>query len=127
MDLICFITLTVLIIASYTDIKKRWDKFSRNKTFSKWNCNKPKEELIMEYIELDRKRRSAWYENPNGDVLISNPDYLIAQTFLAISFFGFFSYTITSAFSERKLAAETPAILLPMMIIFILAKVKKAL
>jgi hypothetical protein len=56
--------------------------FLKGRNFQPWRVNKPKEEILKEFNQLNEWRYYAWYVDPTAKTLISRTDFMVAQELL---------------------------------------------
>lgn len=88
-----------MILKMEHEFKRRNKIFLGNKDFVLWEINKPTEEIINEFEQLQKWRQSIWYADPTADTVESQPDFMISQE-LAIS--GRYRYPRLIAFEYNN-------------------------
>jgi protein tyrosine phosphatase len=73
--------------AVQTGFEERSNLFLKGKQYHPWQFNRPDTEIIEEFKTLDEWRFHTWYSDITRDVLISRPDFMIAQDLLEKGYF----------------------------------------
>ncbi len=70
----------------YKEIQTAFDERSKlylqGRQFHSWKANKSDQEIAQEYADLESWRHHAWYSNSGEKMLISRPDFMVAQDLL---------------------------------------------
>jgi|GEM_PF-1731300 len=62
--------------------KKLSKKFLDKKDYKMWSFDRPKEEILEEFNQLDCWREEVWYKNRDADTLESQKDFIVSQELL---------------------------------------------
>ncbi len=56
--------------------------FLKGRPFQRWEMNKPRKNILIEFDQLNEWRFRTWYVNPKAKTLISRMDFMVAQELL---------------------------------------------
>lgn len=68
-------------------VTERANLFLKGHTFQRYTINRPAAEILEEFKQLKAWRDHTWYSEKKGGVIISRPDFMIAQDLLDKGFY----------------------------------------
>jgi protein-tyrosine phosphatase len=62
--------------------EERVNLFLKGHQFQAWTVNRPYKEVAEEFESIREWRNHAWYSDAKGEILVSRPDFMVAQDLL---------------------------------------------
>jgi hypothetical protein len=62
--------------------EERSNLFLKGKHFKNWTVNRPEQEILEEFKQIDEWRNQSWYSENTGELLVSRMDFMVAQDLL---------------------------------------------
>lgn len=62
--------------------EQRATLFLKGRHFQRWEMNRPRKNILIEFDQLNEWRFRTWYVDPQAKTLISRMDFMVAQTLL---------------------------------------------
>lgn len=62
--------------------EQRATLFLKGRPFQRWEMNRPRKNILIEFDQLNEWRFRTWYVDPNAKTLISRMDFMVAQELL---------------------------------------------
>ncbi|HQZ87953.1 MAG TPA: protein-tyrosine phosphatase family protein [Gammaproteobacteria bacterium] len=62
--------------------EQRATLFLKGRPFQRWEMNRPRKNILIEFDQLNEWRFRTWYVDPNSKILISRMDFMVAQELL---------------------------------------------
>lgn len=65
-----------------TAFEIRSNLFLKGRHFQNWKPNKSQKDIFAEFKQIEEWRNHTWYSESTGEILISRPDFMVAQALL---------------------------------------------